>query len=808
MIRNYLKIAFRNLIRNKVYSTINIAGLAMGIAAFLLILEYVSFEKSVNQFHKNLPEMYRLINLDNKGNTWAEVEPAWATKAKQNFSEIKDYCRFADDIAKGIVKTEGNKAESFRENNIGYADGNFFDFFSFPVLKGNKKSLNQPKIVFITNKIADKYFGKTDPIGKVLTLSNQFGTLSYSVEGVYESPENSDINLDMVFSLKTLENPANLNGNDWANLNNDDNQYINTFLLLDKGADYKSLEQKLSRFREENQTDKDGIQFRLQPAANIHLAENLSDTYQTSGNVKYVYTLGAIAFLILLIAWFNYINLSTANSLKRASEVGVRKVIGATPWNLIGQFLGESALVNFLSFSVAILLVYILQPFFNQLIGKNLSLEVLGYSPVWIIGLGVFLIGMLASGVYTAYALSNFNPVKILKGKLTKTSQGAFLRKSLVVSQFSISIALMLVTIVIYSQLKFMQNQNLGVKTSQLLVIRGPEIGKDSTYKVRKAAFWNEISSQSFVKDYALSGSVPGSFYNFNTSGFTQPGSKAGDELASYAFTIIGDRYLNVYDLKLKAGRNFTPEETNIEWNKNSKVIMNERAIQQLGFESAEDALKTKIKWDERYLEIIGVVKDYHHTGLQKAIDPIIFYPQNSSQYITISLTADNMQEKIARLEKIYKNYFTDNPFDYFFVDENFNKQYVSEKQYSQIFTTASVWAIFIACLGLFGLATFTVENRNKEIGIRKVLGASVVSIVGLLSKDFILLIVIAILIASPLTYYFMQKWLSDFAYRIDISWWIFAVAAGLSLFIAVLTIMFQGIKAALINPVKSLKSE
>ncbi len=265
----------------------------------------------------------------------------------------------------------------------------------------------------------------------------------------------------------------------------------------------------------------------------------------------------------------------------------------------------------------------------------------------------------------------------------------------------------MLVTIVIYSQLKFMQNENLGVKTSQLLVIRGPEVGKDSTYKDQKSGFLERNSEQSFVKDYSLSGSVPGNFYNFNTSGFTQPGSKAGDELALYAFTIIGDRYLNVYDIKLKAGRNFTPEETKVEWNQNSKVIMNETAIRQLGFESAEDALKTKIKWDERYLEIIGVVKDYHHTGLQKAIDPIIFYPQNSSQYITISLTADDMQEKIGRLEKIYKSYFTSNPFEYFFVDENFNKQYVSEKQYSQIFTTASVWAIFIACLGLFGLGYF-----------------------------------------------------------------------------------------------------
>lgn len=797
MIRNYLKIAFRNLFRNKVYSFINIAGLAMGIAAFLLILEYVSFEKSINQFHKDLPQMFRLINLDPKGNTWAQVEPGWATRATQNFSEIKSYCRFTDYITNGIVKTEGKNPGLFRENNIGYADGNFFDFFSFPVIKGNKAALNQPKVVFITSKMAGKYFGKEDPIGKILTLSNQFGTLSYSVEGVYQSRKNSDINLDMIFSLKSLPDANNL-----------ESLYTNTFFLLNKGVDYKSLENKLSAFRDTQQQDKDGVKFRLQAFANLHLSNKLHDTYPTTGNVKYVYTLGVIAFLILLIAWFNYVNLSTANSLKRASEVGVRKVIGATPGNLILQFLGESGLVNLLSFSLAILLVYILQPLFNNLIGKELSLETLGSSSIWAIGLGIFILGSVISGIYTAYALSNFNPVKILKGKLAKTSQGAFLRKSLVVSQFSISIALMLVTIVIYSQLRFMQNENLGVKTSQLLVVRGPEVGKDSTYKIRKAAFWNDISSQSYIKDYCLSGSVPGNWYNFLTSGFTQPKSKPGDDLKSYSFAIIGDRYLNVYDLKLKAGRNFTPEETNVEWNDNSKVLLNETAVSQLGFESADEAVRTKIKWDERYLEVIGVVKDYHHTGLQRAIDPIIFYPQNSSQYITISLTGDNMQEKIAKLEGIYKNYFTDNPFEYFFVDENFNKQYVSEKQYGQIFTTASIWAIFIACLGLFGLATFTVENRNKEIGIRKVLGASVVSIIGLLSKDFLLLVCIAIVIASPITYYFMQIWLSDFAYRIDISWWIFVVAGGIAIMIALCTIMFQGVKAALVNPVKSLKSE
>jgi len=808
MIRNYFKIAWRNLFRNKVYSFINIAGLAMGIAAFLLILEYVSFEKSVNQFHANLPQMYRMLNLDQKGQTWAEMEPGWAIGAKQNFPEIKDYCRFAEGTAKGIVKREGANMESFRESEIGYVEGNFFNFFTFPVISGNVQALKKSNVVFISKKTAAKYFGTEDPLGKTLTLSNQFGVTPYIVEGTYEIPSNSDIQFDMVFSLETLTNPANLNGNSWAALNNLDSQYINTFFLLNKGTDVKTLEKKLNKLRSEFNTDKDGVQFRLQAFQNMHLSEKLGDNYQTTGNLKYVYMLLIIAIMILVIAWFNYINLSTAQALKRANEVGVRKVIGATPGNLIFQFLGESMLTNVLSFSLALILIYLLQPLFNQLIGKELSLVSLVGSSIWIVGLSILLFGSLLSGIYTAFALSRYNPVKILKGNLTKSSNGILLRKSLVVSQFTISVVLILVTIVIYSQLKFMQSQNLGINTDQLLVVRGPEVGKDSSYKNRKAAFWNELGQQSFVKDFSLSGTVPGSFYNFKTSGFTQPSSKPGAELETYAFAIIGDRYLKTYGIELKAGRNFTQEETSVEWNANSKVLLNEKAIAKLGFKSAEEAIQNKIKWDERYLDVIGVVKDYHHLGLQSAIDPMIFYPQNSTSYITIKLTPDQIQNKMAKLEVMYKNFFAGNPFEYFFVDENFNKQYVSEKQYGQIFTTASVWAIFIACLGLFGLATFTVETRTKEIGIRKVLGASVVSIVSLLSLDFLKLVFAAIVIASPVAWYFMTDWLKDFENKIQLSWWIFAIGGVLAIIIAVLTIGFQSINAAFMNPVKSLKSE
>ena len=371
-----------------------------------------------------------------------------------------------------------------------------------------------------------------------------------------------------------------------------------------------------------------------------------------------------------------------------------------------------------------------------------------------------------------------------------------------------ISIALLLATAFIYEQLQFMQNKNLGVNTQQLLVIRGPEIGRDSTYKSRRTAFWNTIAAQSFVSDYANSGTIPGNYYNFSTSGFTQPGSKKGDELNAYSFAIIDNRYLSTYQIPIIAGRSFTESEVNVEWNDNSKVMLNEKAVEQLGFATPEDALRTKIQWDERQLEVIGVVKNYHHTGLQHAIDPIIFYPQNNSAYFSLRISTNQLQSGVASLEKIYKTNFPNNPFEYFFADENFNKQYVTEKQYSHLFITASIWAILIACLGLFGLATYTVESRTKEIGVRKVLGASVLSITKLLSVDFLKLVVISFVIASPIAWFVMSKWLEDFAYRIDISWGVFALAGLMAILIALITVSSQAIKAALSNPVKSLRTQ
>lgn len=808
MLRNYLRITTRVLLRNKLYTVVNAVGLAMGIAAFLLILEYVGLEKSVNQFHTRLPDMYRVLCEGADGKTWAQVEPGWAPKAKERFPEVLDFCRFEDGIAQGIVSNNANNT-SFREEKIGYAEGNFFDFFSFPLRAGDAAAFNQPYAVFISETASRRYFSNENPLGKTLRLNNQFGDVKYTVEGVFEDMgENSDIRYDLVFSLETLKNPANLRGNDWAQLDNLDNQYIHTFFLLGPGTDYQAFGKKLTALRREIQTEKDGIQFRIQPFREIHLAASFSDRLQHTGNIRYVYMLAAIAFLILLIAWFNYINLSTATSWRRANEVGVRKSVGASRTQLVLQLLGESVLLNVLAFGLALLLVQLLQPYFNELVDRKLSLAVLGYTPVWLYGLGAMILGTLLSGVYSAYALSGFKPVDTLKGRWLKKSGGVVLRKTLVVAQFGISIGLVLFTILIFSQLQYMQGRELGMRPEELLVIRGPEIGMDSSFAHRRNAFRDELTRQSFVTAYSNSGCVPGHSFNFSTEGFTSPRSGPGDENKSYAFAIIDNHYLETYGIGLKAGRNFTQQECAVDWNDNSKVLMNERAVAQLGFASPDEALRTKIRWDERYLEIIGVVQDYHHSGLQEAIGPVIFYPQDNSAYFSLRLSGGNYSEKIETLGNLYKDYFPGNPYAYFFMDDEFNRQYLSEQRYAALFTMASIWAAVIACLGLFGLATYTVEARVKEIGVRKVMGAGVASITLLLSKDFLKLVLIALFVVSPLAYIFMEKWLSDFPYRVGVRAWMFAAAGGCAVLVAVLTVGFRSVRAALANPVDSLRNE
>ena len=811
MFRNYLTIALRNFWKNRIFTIVNLTGIALSVAAFLLILEYVSFERGANGFHANLPHLYRLMNQSQGGKAYGWAKSPLAPAMKQQFEEVRAYCRIVPTgSGSGVASFQGSGAKeglaSFREEKNIYADPDFFKLFSFRVLAGNP-SLQQPNVVALSESKARTYFGTEKALGKVIAFNNQFGKTLFTVSAVFEDvPANSDLQFDMVFSLQTLANPANLNGNTWAKLDEWYGTFLGAVVLLADHADVPALEQKTTAMVLKIIPEYDA-KIILQPLQYMHLGKDLNENYDTFGNLGFVYLISSIGILILVIAWLNYINLSTASSLKRAKEVGIRKVAGATRGQIIGQFLGESLLLNTAGLMAALLLVSLFQSSFNHLTGKNLSLNLLLENSAWLKGLLLLVAGLVASGGYVAYLLSTFTTAATLKGTFSKSLKGVFLRKSLVVFQFTISLVLVSATLILYRQLQFMQNQDLGMNLDQLVVISRPQVVGETDYKPLNAAFQNELSRLPYIKKYSNSGVVPGKWYSWSSGGITRPNPRPGDDKKDYSMAIVDNKYLDIYGIKLAAGNNFTPAMCEAGWEKSARVMLNEKAAKELGFASAQDAVGQKIKFGQEY-EIIGVIKDYHHQSLRQAIDPMILLPRMYGGNITLQIPGNEVKTRLAALEKLYKQTFPGNPFEYFFVDESFDKQYEAEKQYGLIFILASCLAIFISCLGLFGLSTFTAEQRTKEIGIRKVLGASVTQVVTLLSKDFLKLVLIAFVIATPLAWYAMHKWLQDFAYCIDIHWWIFALAGGLAFLIALLTVSFQAIRAALANPVKSLRTE
>ena len=810
MFKNYFKIAFRHLRKNQAFSLINLSGLALGMAAFMLILQYISFEQSFNRFHTQLPQTYRILFANPPDWFQAGIPAGIAPLCQDNFAGVQDYCRVAGQ-ARGVVtylpENKGGQPESYQEENVAYVDDAFFTMFSFPLVEGDAATLQSPNTAAVSVSYAQKYFGDDTAIGKELTLNNRFGSILYIITAVYQdAPLNSDLRYDMVFSIQTLANPDNLNGNNWAQLDELEASYLSAFLLLEQGADPNTLEQQVNDYKSKLLPDSD-MRIRLQRMEDMHLGASLDDPHPTYGKLSFVYLLSGIALLILVIAWFNYINLSTAGAIKRAKEVGIRKVVGANRNQLVGQFLGESILLNSLGFLLALLLAIIMQPYFNELTGKSLSLEILWGNGYWLPGLLLLLAGSIVSGAYTAFALSSANPLSILKSNFAKIGQGAGLRRALVVFQFTMSIALIIGTLVILRQLQFMRNQDLGMNIEQLLVVQGPLVGKDSSYQQRMLTFQHELAQRSYVQDYTNSGSVPSNWYEWSTDGVTRLNVPESEGDVLFGFIRIDENYLSTYGIPLIAGTNFTSAMCARDLETVDQILINETAALTLGFASAQDAIGQRIT-DGQEHEIIGVVKDYNHESLQVAIIPVVFFPDNIGNYLSIRLTADQMQSKVGEIGQLYKQQFPGNPFEFFFADERYNQQYQSEQQYGQVFTAASGLAIFIACLGLFGLAAFSTQQRVKEIGIRKVLGASISSIIALVSKDFLLLVMIANLFAWPLAWWATRHWLQDFAYSIDVNWWFFALSGAIAILIALLTVSFQSIKAALANPVDSLRNE
>ncbi|GHN03253.1 ABC transporter permease [Cytophagales bacterium WSM2-2] len=804
MIINYLKTALRNFQKHKSFTFLNVLGLALGTAASLLILQYVKYERSFDTFNTKAQDIYRIqYNSYSNGKQnfeCAAAVPAVGPALKNNFPEVKRFTRLYP--VSGIVSYEGPTGLiAFREEKMQITDTSVFEVFDFKLVKGDPKTaLKGPDKVVISEKAAKKYFGNVDPIGKIIGWDGQ---RKYEVTAIHQDvPSNSHIKFDFLFSYETLNRDTkNQSETNWGWYD------FNTYVLLEPGTDAAALQLKWNEYLEKTRAEdwkKYNFKqaFLLQPLLSIHLYSKLlqESNPEEQGDGKSIYALTLIAFFILIIAWVNYINLATAKSFDRANEVGVRKVMGAQKGQLIYQFLSESFLVNLLATSLAILIVRLAWPAFSALSGREVPLSFMMQTDFWtLVGL-LFAGGAVLSGFYPAIILSSFKPVSVLKGKVMRTAQGNVLRKSLVVFQFVSSIVLIIGSIVVYQQLNFMNKQDLGIDINKTLVIKGPG-AVDSLYNKNFESFKTEALRISGVKNMTASSNVPGDEI-FWTRGIKRLSGGPESRYTTYIAGIDED-YVSSYDLKILAGRNFSKDFKSDR----KAIILNQSLMKQLEFKTPQEAIGQKVNLGDT-LEIIGILEDYHQMSLKNSVTPIAFRSVNTSSFYSFKIEGDNHKAVLAAIEGPWKTFFPGNPIDYFFLDQFFNRQYKSDIQFANVFTIFTGLAIFVACMGLFGLASFMTIQRTKEIGVRKVLGSSVTGIVILLSRGFVQLVLVANLIAWPLAWWVMDRWLGTFPYRIDINPFVF-VGAGLAVVvIAFLSVGFQTLKSARVNPAQTLKYE
>jgi putative ABC transport system permease protein len=793
MIKNYLKIAFRNLWRHKIFSFINIMGLAVGMTACFLIFLYVRFELSYDSFNSKADRIYRVV-ADIK--TPTEVinagGPSWAVppNAKDEFPEVESFVRIASDqvlIRKGNIK--------FQEENAVWADSALFHVFDFKLIEGNPATALKDQLsVVLSETTAKKYFGKQNPLGQTLLLTGD--ALPAKVTGVMKDiPENSQIKADMFLSMTTItQRFAPRIDSQWGNYG------ASAYLLLRPHTDAKKLEAKFPAFLEKrNGTEMKKSQMYptlfLEPLRWVYL--NSTRDGSKTGNINNVYIFSIVAIFILLIACINFINLTTARAAERAKEVGIRKVVGALKRQLTKQFIGESVILSLIAFSLTILFAWLLLPLFNQLAGKTISHSIFENIRYLLILFGTAIgIGLLA-GLYPALILSSFKPVVVLKGKFATGTRGILLRKVLVISQFTISIGLIIATIIVYNQMNYMRNQDLGFNKDQVIVM-------DTYGDSSKDAFKQALTSIPTVRSVATSSSVPG---GGNPGAYSEIENVKGDlQIANLDLYFVDFDYINQFKIKMVAGRGFSKD---FATDTTQAMVLNEAAIKMFGYTSPEQAIGRRFKQWGREGKIIGVMKDFHFHSLQQPIKPLSMRIEpGGCNLVSAKVSVTNLPGTISAIENKWKQIIPNRPFSYFFLDEFFDKQYRSEDRFGKLFLNFAVLAIFISCLGLLGLASYSTIQRTKEIGVRKVLGASVGNIVNLLSKDFLKLVAISSLIAFPLAWFAMNKWLQSFAYRTAVAWWVFLLAAMLATFIALFTISFQAIRAAITNPVKSLRTE
>jgi len=807
MIKNYIKTAFRTLTKNKGFTAINVLGLALGLATCLLIVFYVFDELGYDRYNVNANRIYRVdeaIRFGGTTNSFAVAPPPLAESMKTDFPEIEQVTRFRTRGGNQVKKGNLN----IQENNMVYADSTLFKVFTLPMISGDPASaLKEPHSLVINERTALKYFNTTNAVGRMMTFND---TSLYKVTGVIKNiPKQSHFDFDFLISMSTLPQSRD---NAWFSSN------FNTYILLRPGADYKALNAKMPNFFRVHagpqlqsiihvtyeQFLKGGNYFRFNftPLTDIHLHSNMIAELGANGNIQYVYIFSAIAIFILLIACVNFMNLSTARSANRAREVGVRKVLGSPRKYLIFQFLTESVIVTLVSAVIAVVAAWLLLPVFNQISNKELAVtpQIISWLlPVLFII--IIIIGGLA-GSYPAFFLSAFQPIDVLKGKISAGFKGGFLRSFLVVFQFSISIFLIIGTLIIYNQLKYIQNKDLGYNRDHVLCIWDVYTLGD-----KAKSFKHEVNQIAGVQSSTLTSALPTSNYGNTSTIFKDPVVDQKRSLMTQEWNIDED-YIPTLGIKIKDGRNFLSQMKT----DSDALVINETAARMLQFKNPLNQL-VYVPQDQnakilKPYHIIGVVKDFNFQSLRDNVTPLVFYYSEDRGALSVRINSANIPALLDLMKAKWHNFSPNQQFNYSFMDKDFEAMYRSEQRMGTISVIFTSFAIIIACLGLFGLAAYAAEQRTKEIGVRKVLGASIGAIVSMLSKDFIKLVIISIIIASPLAWWAMHYWLQNFAYRQNIQWWVVAVAGIAAILIAFITISFQSIKAALTNPVKSLRSE
>jgi putative ABC transport system permease protein len=802
MLKSYLKLLFRDMWKNKFFSILNMTGLAIGMTCYLLIFKYAAFEISYDSFHSDSDNIYRVQRdvYENNvlKNSYARDSYNLGPALKETFPEIIDAARGTDFPSNSVSYGE----QTFRDEKIYVTESSFLNIFSFPLLKGDPATaLSNPNSILLSQSTARKYFGSDDPMGKTLKFSTKGQEYSCMVVGVFRDvPVNSSLQFDMLMSMSTIWNAAY---SDWAYF------VFHTYLLTTPGTDAEALEAKLPAFVKDHILQHvpraANWKLLLQPFKDIYLYSDL--TYDTkNGDGKIVYFLLIIAFLILVISWINYVNLSTARAMERGREVGIRKVLGGNRTQLIRQFLAESLLVNIIPLIVAVVLFIIFIPYLRELTGKNIPLSP-GDMAFWLNLLALYAAGSLLSGLYPAFVLSSFKPITVLKrSKLSQTTGGALLRKILVTFQFAAAVILIIVTFTVYRQIEYMRSKDLGIDMGRVMVLSLPSTPLTQQYNEKVTALRTELLRYPGIEGITGSSAVPGSAPEARLLCWKQNTTFKDGQILS--IISIDYDFIPTYGLKLLKGRNFSKEFGSDTW---QAVIANEAAVKLLDLGGIDSALGQGVSlWQVgENFKIVGIIKDYHHQSLKNNYDPIVFLLRPGFRnYYSIKLGASDIREAIGTVKAEWDEIFPGYPFDYFFLDDHFDRQYQADRQFGRVLGMFVLLTVIITCLGLLGLSYFTAYQRTKEIGIRKTFGAGILEILVLLTQSTVKLIVIATVAAWPIAFLVIDRWLKSYAYRIGIPFEFFILSGILVTLVALLTVAYHSFIAARANPIHSLREE